>query len=186
MAEKKPNLHKTLLVLLLVFIPPFWLLFTDEGSRVADTALLWLLGEDDIKISLRELDSGFSEQDIKTVYSENEWTCGSKQTAFGDALCAARVGTFNGFPSRLVTFYFRDGRVSALKLLYRDSYHDQILGFYIGELGQPSNVEAARADGPNAAEVLEWRLDKGTVVLKKELGQADEAALVWMAAQPGR
>ena len=43
MAEKKPNLHKTLLILIAVFLPPFWLIFTDEGSRVSDTTLLWLL-----------------------------------------------------------------------------------------------------------------------------------------------
>ena len=49
MAEKTPNLHKTLLILIVVFLPPFWLIFTDEGSRVADTTLLWLLGEVDIQ-----------------------------------------------------------------------------------------------------------------------------------------
>ena len=80
MAEKKPNLHKTILILILVFIPPYWLLFTDEGSRVSDTALLWLLGEDDIKVNVRELDSTFSQQDIRKVYPDNEWQCGKQQT----------------------------------------------------------------------------------------------------------
>ena len=31
MAEKKPKLHKTLLVLVMVFTPAFWLLLTDDG-----------------------------------------------------------------------------------------------------------------------------------------------------------
>ena len=44
MAEKKPNLHKTLLILILVFIPPYWLIFTDEGMRMSDTALLVAAG----------------------------------------------------------------------------------------------------------------------------------------------
>ncbi|MDJ0739485.1 MAG: hypothetical protein QNJ91_07195 [Gammaproteobacteria bacterium] len=186
MAEKKPNIHKTILILLVVFIPPFWLLFTDEGARVSDTALLWLLGEDEIRISLKDLDDRFSEQDIRTVYSDTEWQCGTQRTAFGDALCAAQIGTFNGFPARVATFFFRDGRVSAFKLIYRDPYHRQIMGYYIGELGQPNNVEAALADGPDAANVLEWDLGTGVILMKKELGNSDEPALFWLASRPDR
>lgn len=183
MAEKKPNLHKTILILILVFIPPYWLLFTDEGSRVSDTALLWLLGEDDIKVNVRELDGTFSQQDIRKVYPDNEWQCGKQQTPFGDGLCAARIGTYNGYPSQLITFYFRNDRVNALKLIYRDQYHKQIMGHYIGELGQPGNVEAALADGPNAENVLQWQLEKGVLVMPKELGKSDEPSLLWLAGE---
>lgn len=181
MAEKTPNLHKTLLVLLLVFIPPYWLLFTDEGGRVSDTALLWLLGEDDIKISIADLDDKYSQQDIQTVYSDISWECATQQSPFGDALCAARIGTFNGFPSRLVTFYFSDDHSSALKVVYRDQYHDQVIGFFIGKLGQPGNVAKALASTPDADDVLEWQLDKGVLLIKKSLGKTDEAALLWLA-----
>ena len=183
MAEKKPNIHKTILILLLVFTPPFWLLFTDEGTRVSDTALLWLLGEEDIKVSIEQLDGGFSREDIERVYGDNEWHCGSKDTALGDSLCATKIGTFNGFPSRLLTFYFRNGQVNAMKLNYRDPYHRQIMGHFIGELGQPDNVAEAIAEGPGAAEVLQWQLPKGTLVLKKELSKTDEPALLWLAAK---
>ncbi len=184
MAEKKPNIHKTILILLVVFIPPFWLVFTDEGRRVSDTGLLWLLGEDEIRISLSDLDSQYSQQDIRTVYGDNEWQCGSQQTTFGDSLCATQIGTFNGFPARLVTFYFRNDNVSALKLIYRDQYHKQIMGYYIGELGQPGNVEAAIAEGPDAANILEWDLGKGVLLIKKELAETDEASLLWLASRP--
>jgi hypothetical protein len=184
MAEKLPKFHKTMLILLLVLIPPYWLVFTEEGSRVSDTALLWLMGEDEIKVNIAELDSSFTQQDIRTVYSDNEWHCGAKQTPFGDSVCAAEVGTFNGFPSRLLTFYFIDDRVSALKLIYRDQYHVQIRGYFIGELGQPTNVAAAIADGPDADNVLEWDLQRGVLLLKKELGKADEPSLIWLASKP--
>lgn len=183
MPKKKTNLHKTLLILLLVFIPPFWLLFTDEGSRVSDTALLWLLGEDEIRINLPKLDSNFSTDDIRTVYPDNEWQCGSQATDFGDALCMAPIGTFNGFPSRLATFYFRDGRLSALKLIYREAYHDQIIGHVISDFGQPTNVEQALAETPNADPLLEWQLDGGVLLLKKRLDPQDEPALIWLAAR---
>ena len=181
MSDKLPKFHKTLLILLLVLTPPYWLLFTDEGARVSDSALLWLLGEQDIKVSIGAIDNGFSQADILAVYSQNEWHCDEKRTSFGSAICAAKVGTFNGFPARLITFYFRNDRVNAMKLIYRDPYHDQILGYLIGKFGQPENVAAAVAAGPQVDTVLQWRLEKGALLLKKALQQTDEPALLWIA-----
>lgn len=184
MSEKKPNLHKTLLILILVFIPPYWLLFTEEGGRVSDTALLWLLGEDDIAVDVSKLDSAYTQADIKRVYTDNEWTCGESASPFGDGVCATKIGAYNGFPSRLLTFYFKGDRVSAMKLVYRDQYHEQIIGSYIGALGQPQNVADAIADGPEADSVLEWDLGEGVLLIKKDLGKNDEPSLLWLAARP--
>ena len=184
MAEKKPSIHKTLFFLILVFVPPYFLIFTEEGSRLSDTALLWLLGEDEIKLNLRELDSRFTRDDIRKVFSDTEWQCGQQQTPFGDNLCAARIGTFNGFPSRLLTLYFTGDNISALKLIYRDPYHQQLMGYLIEQLGQPDNVEAATAEGPDTASVLEWNLGQGVLLMKKALEKTDEPSLVWLASRP--
>ena len=180
MAEKKPNLHKTLLILLVVFTPPFWLLFTDEGMRVSDTALLWLMGEDDIKLNIAELNSEFTPQDIQTVFSEHEWVCGEKQTNFGDSICATKIGTFNGYPSRLLTLYFRGDNVTAFKLIYRDQYHKQFIGHFIEQFGQPGNVADAIAEGPDAEIVLEWDLGEGVLVMSKELRKETEPSVWWL------
>lgn len=189
MAEKKPNLHKTLFFLILVFVPPYWLLFTDEGSRLSDTALLWLLGEDEIKFNVKELSADFTRADIQTVFGDLGWQCEEQATELGDSLCAARIGTFNGFPSRLLTLYFRDGHVNAMRLNYREPYHEQLLGHFIGQLGQPGNVEQALSGRPDAADVLEWRLERGVMLMKKTLGKTDEATVLWLAttgsAPPG-
>jgi len=184
MAEKKPNLHKTLLILILVFLPPYWLIFTDEGSRLADTALLWLLGEDEIKFNVSELSSSFTRQDIQTVFSENEWVCGPKETQFGNNVCATKIGTFNGYPSRLLTLYFKDDNISAFKLIYRDQYHKQLIGYFIQQNGQPSNVQAVVNDGPGGDNVLEWDLNQGVLLMTKELGKADQPSLLWLASEP--
>ncbi|MCG6966389.1 MAG: hypothetical protein LJE59_07755 [Chromatiaceae bacterium] len=185
MAEKTPNIHKTLFFLILVFVPPYFLMFTDEGGRLSDTALLWLLGEDEIKLNVRELNSGFTREDIKKVFSEADWQCAAQATPFGNNLCAAQIGTFNGYPSRIITTYFHDDNISAFKLIYRERYHEQLIGYYIQQLGQPSNVEAAVGEGPDAAPVLEWRLDHGVLYMKKTLGKIDEPTLIWLASQPG-
>lgn len=184
MAAKKPSIHKTLFFLILVFVPPYFLIFTDEGSRLSDTALLWLLGEEDAKVDIGKLSRAFSENDIKSVFTDLDWKCGDKETPFGESLCAAKIGTFNTMPARLLTFYFVDKQVTGMKVVYREPYHKQLLGQFIQAFGQPNNVEEAIADKPDAANVLEWQLDQGTLIMKKTLGKQDEPAVLWMAARP--
>lgn len=182
MAEKKPNIHKTILILIMVFLPPFFLIFTDEGTRLSDTALLWLLGKAEVRVNIEELDDRFTREDVITLYSDVEWHCGEQRTPLGDELCSGAIGTFNGYPAQVLNLYFRGGHLSGMKLIYRDQYHGRMQGYLIGQLGQPDNVEEAVREGPDAAEVIEWRLPGGMLVMKKELDRDDEPSLVWFAA----
>jgi hypothetical protein len=145
---------------------------------------LWLLGKDEIKLNVRELDGSFTRTDIQTVFGDINWKCAEQDTPFGNKLCATEIGTFNGYPSQVLTFYFLDDNISALKLIYRDQYHEQLLGYFIKQLGQPDNVEAALSEGPDAATVLEWDLDQSVLLMKKALGKGDEPSLVWLARKP--
>ena len=43
---ERKKLHKTLLILTLVIVPPYFLIFTDEGARISDNVVLWLFGEE--------------------------------------------------------------------------------------------------------------------------------------------
>lgn len=184
MAEKKPSVHKTIFLLILVIGPIYWLMLTDEGKRISDTTLMWLLGEDEIHFNVRELNSAFTRDEIKKVFSEIEWQCSTQETPFGNNLCAAQIGSFNGYPSRILGLYFRDDQISAFKLTYRDRYHEQLMGYFIRQLGQPTNVAAAVSEGPDASSVLEWDLGHGMLLMKKELGKTDEPSVVWLAGGP--
>ena len=42
-------------------------------------------------------------------------------------------------------------------------------------------IAAAIADGPEADSVLEWQLDHGVLLIKKELGKTDEPSLLWLS-----
>ena len=49
---KISKLHKTLLALLAIFTPAYFLLFTDDGTRVSDNFLLWVMGEKQLEFNL--------------------------------------------------------------------------------------------------------------------------------------
>lgn len=179
----RKKLHKTLLTLLLVFTPPYFLMFTDEGIRITDNAVLWLFGGETFKFNLKEAGSDFDRTAVMQVYSDLQWQCHDEQSPFGDTLCAAAIASFNDFPARYVSAFFMQDRLNAFKIVYREQYHAQILGHLIKLLGQPRNVQEAISQFPDAAPVLEWDTGKGLVVLKKELQKNDEAALLWLAVR---
>jgi len=175
----KKKLHTTLLALLLVFIPPYFLVFTEEGNRISDNAVLWLFGQEQLQLNLKEADSSFDESDIRQVFADLEWQCGSVQSDFGETACNAAIASFNDLPARHVTMYFVAGRLHAIHLRYRERYHDALLSQLITTLGQPRNTAGAT---PDADTVLQWHTGKGLVVLKKTIRESDEAALLWLGS----
>ena len=178
---KMPKLHKTLLTLLLVLTPPYFLMFTDDGMRVSDNFVLWLFGGKTLEFNLEEADGSFTRNQVLGVFKDLDWQCEDAPSAFGTHLCGAAIASFNSFPARYLTTFYANDRFNAIKIAYRPQYHEQVLGHLIKTLGQPANVAEALKDTPDAAEVLEWHTGKGVVVLRKTLREEDEAALIWLA-----
>jgi len=175
---KKPSIHKTIFALVAVLGPLYWLMLTEDGQRRVDAVLLRLSGKPAIEFNLKALDGGYSEADLKRAFPHQDWQCRDQSSPFGQRLCVAGIGTFNGLPARYLTLFFQDGHTSGLKLVYRNLYHDQLLGQLVQQLGQP------RPDAPGtppAKAVLRWQTGQGLVVLKQQLLEGEEPALLWLA-----
>jgi hypothetical protein len=175
---KTRSLHKSLLILLMVLTPLWWLTMTEDGQRRSDAALLWLMGQEGIEVNLKALDPQLTEEELKKVYPDLPWQCAAQQTGLGDYTCASGIGTFNGIPSREIRMFFSAGRAKALKVSYRDIYHHQLFEHLIRHLGQPKLPTPGTSD---AAAVLEWRTDFGHVILKQQLLDDEEPAMLWLA-----
>ncbi|KRT55262.1 hypothetical protein [endosymbiont of Ridgeia piscesae] len=182
MKLKLPILYKKLLILALVLGPIFWLVFTEDGQRRTDTVLLMLWGEDEIKFNLKDLDDNYTEAELKTVYPDLDWQCQDQSSDFGDRLCVTRIGVFNGIPARYLTLFFRAGKVSAVKMVYREIYHPQLLTHLHRHLGKPAEERAISQAQPQPTSLIHWRTGQGVVVIKKQLQKGEEAALLWLSA----
>ena len=179
---KLPLLYKQLLILALVFGPIVWLMFTDDGQRRTDTMVLWLFGENEIKMDLSELDSRLTEADLKQVYPDLDWDCQLRQTTYGDRICVSRLGVFNGIPVRYITVFFRTDGLAAMKLHYRRDNHVQLQNQTIQQLGQPEPGTAIAVTPAPSDEVLQWRTLSGAVIMKRSLLDADEPSMFWLSA----
>jgi hypothetical protein len=174
-------LYKKLLWLAVVFGPIFWLMFTDDGQRRTDTAMLWLFGEDEVHLEWSALDPHFTEQELKQVYTDLEWQCQEQPSAYGDALCATRIGVFNGIPARYITAFFHQRHLSAMKLHYRPRYHAQLLDQLRFQLGRPDEGANGSTAPPLPDGVIRWQTDHGMIVLKHKLNEGDEPAMFWLS-----
>ncbi len=171
---KTAKIHWTLLSLLLIFIPPFFLIFTEEGNRISDNAILWLFGKSRLHIDFKEADGQFSQDEFIRAFPDIDWRCGKLSSQFGDTACNASIGTFNELPSRRIVAYFGRERLRAMQISYRAEYHQSVIQHLRDLLGKPDQAGTS-------GDVLEWNTGKGVVVLKKSIQPVDEAALMWLA-----
>jgi len=177
-------LYKRLIAFLIVIGPIYWLLFTDDGQRRTDSVVLFLWGEDEIKFNLEALDDRFSEDDLRKVFPDIDWKCQQTVTDFGNRLCAAKIGIYNGIPARFIAVYFRDQWINGVRIGYRPIYHDQLLQQLLQQMGQPvkENGDTPAGDGDT---ILRWDTDRGNVLLKQVLSEGEEPALLWLPYPAG-
>lgn len=170
---------KTLMLSVIVIGPIFWLMFTADGQRRIDAAMLYLFAGEDMLLDLKGLNSRLSEAELNQVYPKLDWQCRQQAGEWGDRVCSAAVSLWNDMPARQVSFHFKQGGLNAMQLDYRPRYHGEIIKQLQQQLGRPSKGSDGGAQG-----VIQWLLPAGIVVIKAELGPADQAALIWVPPPP--
>ena len=180
MTYRLPLIYKKLLILCVVFGPILWLMFTEDGQRRTDTLVLWLFGEEEISMDLAALSNQYTEQELDKVYAQLKWHCQDHVDAYGERHCVARIGIFNGIPARYLTVFYRDGRLTAVKLQYRAHNHDQLQSQLLTLLGEPKQPVQTNTEDPD--QVLQWRTHFGLVLMKQALHGNDEPALLWLSS----
>jgi hypothetical protein len=181
-----PRLYKTLLALAAVLGPLYWLMLTEDGRRRTDLALMGILGRPAFDAALESFTDRLTETRLRQSFPALELQCNDGVNPFGDRLCLAQIGSFNGYPARGLSLFFDGGRLSAAKVLYPRAYHASIRGWVERRAARVS-AEADGSGRQTPAPVVDngvaaWRVPDGVLMLKDgELGPDDEPALVWLS-----
>jgi hypothetical protein len=172
-------LYKRLLAFLIVIGPIYWLIFTEDGQRRTDSVVLFLWGEDEIKFNLDALDDRFTEAELLKVFPDIDWQCKDGATNFGNRMCAAKIGIYNGIPAHYILVYFHDQWITGVKIAYRRIYHDQLIQQLLQQLGEPVRENNDDVTQPVEEIILRWDTSRGNVFLKQVLNEKEEPALLW-------
>jgi len=171
--------HKRLFLVFIVVAPMYWLLFTNDGRQRSDTLLLWMMGGSPIDINFKALDQQYSADDWKKVFSDIDWQCQYQASAFGDQFCYSKISSYNGIPAHYLSVFFKDDHVNAVKLAYRNQYHQQLGLDLQQQLGTPLHKTHQSAQN----DMLQWHTGHGMVLIKTELTPEEEASLIWLSNQ---
>jgi hypothetical protein len=179
---KLPSLYKTLLMLALVFGPFYWLAFTEDGQRRTDLALMFVLGKPELNAALDSFTGALTEEQFRTTFPKLAFQCADGANPFGDRLCAAEIGAFNGMPASSVTVFLVGDGLRAVKVSYRRAYHQWIREWVEGR------VRALEDDGLSGAPpevqdgVAAWEVPDGLLILRNcPLDKDDDPPLLWLS-----
>jgi len=180
---KLPKLYKRLLLIAIVVGPIWWLVFTEDGQRRSDMVILKLFGNKPFYLNLKELDNRFTEKEMGQLYPDITWECKDEHTSFGDRYCVSKIGSFNDLPANLVTMFFSEYGINAVKVNYRHNYHGVLGNDLRYQLGNPLPDTGASQGVPTAARIVHWRTSGGHVITKQLLDKGEEPALLWLSLE---
>ncbi len=180
MTPRLHPLYKKSLLLTIVLGPIIWLVFTADGQRRTDLALLYLFGKGELNLAMERLHGEMTEARFRALFPDLGLICDEGANPFGDRLCTAEIGAFNAIPARAFTLFLRGDRLSAAKLTYRRAYHATLKQQLAGRLGRPDQRSLS---GPVFVEgPLAWKVGKGLLLLSSKEPETDaDAALMWLS-----
>ncbi len=173
------NKHfKAFLITIILAAPAFWMVFVTDGQRFADITILKIKGGDVMDIHLKALSSFITEDDLKKQLPDVSFNCAAQPNPFGDYICQATIASFNGVPGRYGIYYFKQKYLSAFKLGYQGRYHQVMLDYIRGELGNADKEPNETI--PTSMDVYHWRVNNGQLVaLKENAIKNQEPAIIW-------
>lgn len=171
-----PRLYKTLLAVVVVLGPIYWLMLTDDGRRRTDLVLMHLLGRPAFDAAVDAFSPTLTEERLRESFPGLELACADGPNPFGERLCTALIGSFNQYPAQSVIWYFAADRLTAVKLIYQRAYHEAIRDWVKRRV---SDTGVATEDGQG---ISAWPVAEGALVMKSgDLAEHDEPALFWLS-----
>lgn len=175
------QIAKTAIIIVIVIMPIYWLMFTEDGTRRTDVLLLWMFGGDTIYLNLKDVDAQYSPEEWKQIYPDLHWQCENNQSTFGNYFCYSEIASYNGIPARYLSVFFKQNRTSAIKLVYRSQYHESIGQDLLEQLGQPEYKQTQEGQFQKSEGIYRWVTQAGQILLKKDLDKHEKATVMWIA-----
>lgn len=175
------RLYLRLLLVIAVIAPMYWLIFTEDGQRRADSVMLALFADgSELNLSLAALQSNARIEDFKENFPDLNWQCETNAEAPKGLRCRADVTTFNQIPAWSAQLDFVRDRLLNFSLRYRSAYQQQMRD------ALESNFGTAKPSTGGSEELLVWRTEHGRILVPaKDVKEKEVPALVWVANLDG-
>jgi hypothetical protein len=151
----------------------------DYRISLAGSSLVDRLYAKPVVLDVDRLTGRETELEITQTYHHLRHTCVPEPGILGDRVCWSTVSEFNGIDARLLSFFFRDDRLSAVRVSFGAEHHPEMFALMEKRFGAARPFGAGTdAFGNN---IVGWVRGGGFVAANDRLSGDEEGLLLWLS-----
>jgi hypothetical protein len=166
--------------ILLMLLAGLWVA-VDYRLSIPGSSLIDRLYAEPVVLDVDSLTGRETEREITQTYHYLHHTCVPEPGPLGDHVCWSTVSKFNGIDARLIAFFFRDDRLSAVRVLFRAEHHPEMFAQMEKRFG------AARPFGGRTDafgnNIVGWTRHSGFVATNDRMSGNKDALLLWLSTR---
>jgi len=120
-------------------------------------------------------------QTITQTYHDLRYTCAAEHGILGDSVCWATISSFNGIDARLVAFFFRNDRLSNVRVSFPEKSHPVVLSLMQKRFG-PERKFGQRTDA-FGNKIIGWIRPSGVIAINDSAEGAEEPFVLWTSTE---
>lgn len=164
--------------ILLMLLAGLWVAI-DYRMSLAGSSLIDRLYAKPVVMDVDGLTGRETELEITQTYHYLRHTCVPEPGILGDRVCWSTVSEFNGIDARLLSFFFRNDRLSAVRVSFAAEHHGEMFALMEKRFGAARSFGAGTdAFGNN---IVGWIRRTGVVAANDRLSGDEEGLLLWLA-----
>ena len=120
-------------------------------------------------------------QTITQTYHDLHYTCAAEHGILGDSVCWATISSFNGIDARLIAFFFRNDRLSTVRVSFPGKSHPAVLSQMQKRFG-PERRFGQRTDA-FGNKIVGWMRPSGIIAINDSAEGDEEPFVLWTSAE---
>lgn len=151
----------------------------DYNMSIPGSSLVDRLRAKPVVLDMDSLSGRETQSEITQTYHHLHHTCTPETNPLGDHVCWATVSEFNGIDARVIAFFFREGKLSAVRVSFAAENHPAMFSLMEKKYG-PSRTFGGGTDafGNN---IVGWVRPSGFVTANDRLSGDEDALLLWVS-----
>lgn len=165
-------------VILLMLLAGLWIA-VDYRMSIPGSSLVDRLRANPVVLNMDSLSGRETQSEITRTYHQLRHTCTPETNPLGDHVCWATISEFNGIDAQGIAFFFREGKLSAVRVSFAAENHPAMFSLMEKKYG-PSRTFGAGTDafGNN---IVGWARPSGIITANDRLSGDEEALLLWVS-----
>lgn len=152
----------------------------DYNMSIPGSSLVDRMRAKPVVLDMDSLSGRETQSEIRQTYHYLHHTCPSETSPLGDHVCWATVSEFNGIDARVIAFFFRGDRLSAVRVSFAAEHQPAMFSLMENRYG-PARKFGGHTDAFGNS-IVGWVRPTGFVTTNDRLSGDEDALLLWVPA----